>query len=100
MCEHTRDGNNRVAGNAVFGLHILGNEKAIPSVLSMATLSSLSSAGPPHGPCRESEIRSLCLRSTQMIKDDNPGVRRAALRALIDIHQEGLKRPSSTEDIG
>jgi HEAT repeat protein len=88
LWDHTRDANNRVAGNSLVGLHLLGEERVVGSVLTMANNPlpefrwtaawAMSKIGSPQ----------FVPPLNSMIKDDNPGVRRSALKALASIHKE------------
>jgi len=88
LWEHSLDKNNRVTGNAVFGLHIVGESKAGASVVRMAQRIEpdfrWTSAWLMAKIQRDEHITLL----KQMIKDENPGVRRAVLKALVGIRQE------------
>ena len=86
--EHTRDRNNRVAGNAIMGLHIMGDATAKSNVDRMAQLTEptfrWTAAWLMQKMQREEDIEQL----RRMIKDGNPGVRHSALRALVTFHQK------------
>ena len=95
MWDHSVDPHNRVAGNSVLGLHLLGEANAATAVQYMA-----------HRP--EPEFRATAAwlmekmqRNTdaevlkEMLKDPTPGVRHAALRALVMFHQEELRKQTS-----
>jgi HEAT repeat protein len=97
--EHSSDQNNRVTGNAVFGLHVLGDEKAAPAVRRMARRleaefrwTSAWLMGKMAQPTFVEELKG-------MIKDDNPGVRRASFKALVDIRQEDLRRQEAEQQV-
>ncbi len=83
----TLDRNNRVVGNALVGLHIVGDEKTPTEVFS------ISRSGKP-------ELRSTAAwvmgkigvpeftpRLTELVHDEHPGVRIAALRSLIEVRR-------------
>jgi hypothetical protein len=81
-----------VAGNAVFGLHVVGEPKAAPTVNRMAHRIEpefrWTSAWLMAKIGREEHVAEL----KQMIKDEHPGVRRAALKALVGIRQEQIRK--------
>lgn len=82
LAEHTHDSNNRVAGNAIFGLHLLGNPQAAEGAVWMAGLAEpdfrwtavwlLSKFGKPE--------HAVVLR--KLARDEVSAVRRAAIRVL------------------
>ena len=92
MLDHTADKNNRVTGNAVFGLHVLGVPGAEIRAVQMARRNEpdfrWTSAWLMAQFKRQEDIEVL----KRMIKDENPGVRRAALKALVGIRQEQVRK--------
>ena len=97
--EHARDHNNRVAGNAVMGLHIMGEATAKPNVERMAQRTEpafrWTAAWLMEKMQREEHIEQL----KRMIKDADPGVRRSALRALVTFHQQQLRTQAEADRI-
>ena len=97
MWEYSADKDNRVMGNAVFGLHVAGEHKAEDYVRRMA-----------HREEPEFRWTSAWLMAKigsdehvdllkQMIKDENHGVRRAALKALVGIRQVQVRKEAEEE---
>lgn len=81
------DENNRVVGNAVVGLHALGDPSVRSKIGTMATSFKplfRSSAAWAMGHLGKPEFRDN-LKS--LVRDDSTVVRKAALRALMNIHQ-------------
>jgi hypothetical protein len=81
------DSHNRVAGNALVGLHIGGRENAIEQILEMShdwrpdrRITSAWAMG---------RLATDCFagRLAEMIRDEDPGVRGMALRALVLIRK-------------
>jgi HEAT repeat protein len=87
--------NNRVLGNSLLGLHILGCREAERRVLDISS-------------ARKHEVRSTaawimgkmsgqqCLeRLTDLVRDDHPMVRSTALKSLLEIRRIAAKTPEA-----
>ena len=92
LWEHTNDEHNRVAGNCFVGLHLLGEEKVGPSLANLANHPKAAFRATccwAMGKIADSQS----LQHLQMlIKDEDAGVRSAALKALLYIRQEEAKK--------
>lgn len=95
LWDHTRDPHNRVAGNSIVGLHLLGEEK-IPEMLC-------TMANHPEAAFRATSCWTMgkignsdCLPELQtMIKDEDSKVRSAALNAMLKIRKEEARKQAS-----
>jgi hypothetical protein len=91
------DAHNRVAGNALVGLHVGGREDALDQVIEMShdwrpdrRITSAWAMG---------RLATDCFadRLAEMIRDDDPGVRGMALRALVLIRKTSPVATDSQE---
>jgi len=87
------DANNRVVGNALLGLHLLGDAAVSPRVVTMARdgrpLFRSTAAwvmGQIANPAHVENLHAL-------MRDDTPGVRSEALRSLFSIRRNTAPKP-------
>ena len=95
LWDHTRDQHNRVAGNSMVGLHLLGEEK-IGQMLS--TMANHPKAAFRATSCwamgKTGNSQSLPQLQT-MVKDEDSKVRSAALKAMLKIRKEEARKQAS-----
>ena len=89
--EATRDGNNRVAGNALLGLYLLGEVGSIPMILKMAAHPDpLFRATAAWVMERTGNPRFLPLLK-QLVRDSGPGTRNRVFRAITSLKQAAAR---------
>jgi hypothetical protein len=88
LAEHTSDSNNRVAGNAVLGLHILGERQAIPAVVELSNMPQPEFRVTSAWAMNRMGCPDFTPHLKALVKDQDSRVRNAALRALVNIRRE------------
>jgi HEAT repeat protein len=86
--DHAHDHSNRVAGNAVFGLHILGDESAARLALEMSSKAGAEFRQTSAWVMARIGSPEFVPSLHGLVKDESPGVRIAALRALVNIRKQ------------
>ena len=84
-----RDPNNRVAGNALFGLYRLGETASIPSILEMAQHAAPRSRATAAWVMGETEDPRFMTALTKLLRDSAPTVRGRALRSMKRVRAAG-----------
>ncbi|HEY3838252.1 MAG TPA: HEAT repeat domain-containing protein [Bryobacteraceae bacterium] len=85
------DGNNRVLGNSLLGLHLAGRSEVEERVLSLANAGKYELRSTGAWVMGQIGTQDCIRRLTQLIRDDHPQVRNTALRSLLDIRRAEAK---------
>jgi HEAT repeat protein len=83
----TRDRNNRVVGNALVGLHLVGQETARTEVMSLSKQGKPELRSTAAWAMGKLALSDFAPRLTELVRDDHPEVRSSALRSLILIRR-------------
>ena len=91
-----RDESNRVAGNALVGLHMLGRPGIVEQVTEMVTASAPMFRSTAAWTMGQIGDAAFVPPLTELLRDEHPEVRSAALRSLLQIRRAEAAAPEVT----
>jgi hypothetical protein len=91
------DRNNRVVGNSLIGLHIVGREDAGEEVLAMSRNSTPDVRSTAAWAMGKIVTPAFAPRLRELIVDENPHVRSMALKSLREVHK-ALEAPATPHE--
>ena len=95
LWDHTSDHQNRVAGNSVVGLHLLGEEKTGEMLSTMAKHSQPTFRATSCWAMGKIGSSEFLPQLQNLIKDDDSKVRGAALNAMLKIRKDEAKKQAT-----
>ncbi len=93
--DHVPDPNNRVAGNATYGLHTLGDTRASEFAKRMANHADPEFRWTAAWVMGKIGHPNLVDPLQELLRDDNPQVKSASLRALVGIQREFARQEAA-----
>ena len=87
------DGNNRVLGNSLLGLHLAGRREVEQRVLDLAGAGKYQLRSTGAWVMGQIGTGDCVARLTQLVRDEHPQVRNTALRSLLELRRAESKSP-------
>lgn len=95
MVHHSRDDNNRVVGNSVYGLHIIGDPRPQTLITRMAVHSDASFRWTAAWLMGQIGDPAFVGPLNQLVKDDCMSVKRTALPALVKLRRDQMRQDTN-----
>ncbi len=95
MEDCAEDRNNRVLGNSLLGLHILGRREAERRALDISTAGKFEVRATAAWILGKMSGEECLRRLTELVRDDHPQVRGTALRSLLEIRRAQSRTPEA-----